>query len=189
MALPVESRTVTQAERSLFPMDGMSSRAFEILKQAMEKETVTNWEPGAWLRHKETPEDRAALESLPPHLGYPDGWNNALFLDGWDERSIWGFDRQDGSYFAQLWRNGSSSEAPDIWIVGLGALDGREYVVTTAHLLAWEISAATGLSMTLVCAAMSEGNVPGPSQSKPKPKEYPKPPISLADELREQGWF
>ena len=29
-----------------------------------------------------------------------------LILPGWDERSTWGYDDGQASYFAQLWHNG-----------------------------------------------------------------------------------
>ena len=39
----------------------------------------------------------------------------ALPLQGYENASIWGYDSQDMSYFAQLWRNGSDSwNDPDI---------------------------------------------------------------------------
>jgi len=38
----------------------------------------------------------------------------ALFLDGWDEQSIIGTDEMTGDWFAQLWRNGSDPERPDV---------------------------------------------------------------------------
>ena len=41
----------------------------------------------------------------------------ALFLAGWDEMSIVGFDDQTRTCFAQLWRNGAPSSAPpDAWL-------------------------------------------------------------------------
>jgi len=40
----------------------------------------------------------------------------ALFLDGWDEQSIVGTDELTGGWFAQLWRNGSDSERPEVWV-------------------------------------------------------------------------
>ena len=40
----------------------------------------------------------------------------ALFLDGWDEQSILGTDELTGGWFAQLWRNGSDCEPPEVWI-------------------------------------------------------------------------
>ena len=72
------------------------------------------WPLGTWLQHEETPEDRSALNTLDLSLGYPEGGRIPLILTGWEERSVWGFDPQDDAYFAQLWRNGSPSERPDV---------------------------------------------------------------------------
>ncbi|WP_125789751.1 hypothetical protein [Amycolatopsis sp. WAC 01375] len=44
--------------------------------------------------------------------------HDAIDLAGWGDRSIWGWDDGIGSFYAQLWRNGSSSDAPDIWLSG-----------------------------------------------------------------------
>jgi hypothetical protein len=44
--------------------------------------------------------------------------HDAVDLRGWDHRSIWGWDQGTGSFYAQLWRNDSTSEAPDIWLTG-----------------------------------------------------------------------
>jgi hypothetical protein len=101
---------------------------------------------------------------------------------------VWGFDPQDDAYFAQLWRNGSRSEHPDVWICGRDLVDGREFVVTTTHLLAREIAAATGLGLPVVCTAMTGGRRDVSSQT-PEPGEPADPPISLKDELGKQGWF
>lgn len=40
----------------------------------------------------------------------------ALFLPGWDEQSIIGHDELTGRWFAQLWRNGSTSDPPEEWV-------------------------------------------------------------------------
>ncbi len=42
-----------------------------------------------------------------------------LDLPGWDEQSIWGYDEGIGSFFAQLWRNGSRSDEPEVWLSGM----------------------------------------------------------------------
>lgn len=42
---------------------------------------------------------------------------NALWLDGWDGLSTWGYDDPEQSYYAQLTRNGGSDDdGPEIWI-------------------------------------------------------------------------
>jgi hypothetical protein len=38
----------------------------------------------------------------------------ALPLDGYDDASIWGYDEQSATYFAQLWRNGRDHDEPDV---------------------------------------------------------------------------
>lgn len=45
-------------------------------------------------------------------------FTDALALPGWDEQSIWGYDEGTGSFFAQLWSNGSRSDPPEIWLSG-----------------------------------------------------------------------
>lgn len=44
--------------------------------------------------------------------------HDAIDLHGWEDQSIWGWDEGTGNFFAQLWRNGSSSDAPEIWLTG-----------------------------------------------------------------------
>jgi len=44
--------------------------------------------------------------------------HDAVHLSGWEHRSIWGWDEGTSSFFAQLWRNGNSSDEPDIWLTG-----------------------------------------------------------------------
>ncbi|MEV4416320.1 hypothetical protein [Catellatospora sp. NPDC049609] len=40
---------------------------------------------------------------------------NGLWLEGWDDKSVWGYDTGTQSYFAQLTRNGNSDDdGPDI---------------------------------------------------------------------------
>ena len=34
-----------------------------------------------------------------------------LILPGWDERSTWGYDDGQASYFAQLWHNGVGEDS------------------------------------------------------------------------------
>ncbi|WP_020663620.1 hypothetical protein [Amycolatopsis benzoatilytica] len=46
-------------------------------------------------------------------------FTDMLDLPGWDEQSIWGYDEGIGSFFAQLWRNGSRSDEPEVWLSGM----------------------------------------------------------------------
>src|ERR1043165_7598446 len=43
---------------------------------------------------------------------------DAVDLLGWDEQSIWGWDEGLSSFYAQLWRNGSVADSPEIWLSG-----------------------------------------------------------------------
>lgn len=169
-------------------MSDTGDAAKEVLKRIMARPEPGFWPLGSWLQHEETPDDRAALSSLDSSRGYPAGGQTALFLPGWDERSVWGFDPREDAYFAQLWRNGSRTEPPDIWIFGRGPFEGREFVVTSTHLLALEIAAATGLSLSRVCMAMTGGRHPVSPADAPEPVK-PAEPVSLMDELGKQGWF
>ncbi|WP_290053328.1 hypothetical protein [Amycolatopsis solani] len=46
-------------------------------------------------------------------------FQDGIDLPGWEEQSVWGWDPPAESFFAQLWRNGSTGDAPDIWISGV----------------------------------------------------------------------
>jgi hypothetical protein len=144
-------------DRALQILNGMLETPVPELPKP-ETPVPRRWQPGAWL-HDETPQPDA-LAGLDPFLGYPGGGNAALWLPGWDQRSVWGFDPPADCYFALLWANSSHSQSdkPDIWIFGRGTLDGREYVVTTTHLLAEEIAAATGCALDTVAAALASSS-------------------------------
>ncbi len=43
-------------------------------------------------------------------------FRDAIWLDGYDDQSIWGYDTGVGSFFAQVWSNDSDSEEPDLWL-------------------------------------------------------------------------
>ena len=43
-----------------------------------------------------------------------------LGLEGWSNRSVFGWDDQLGTWWAQLWRDGSRSVSPDVWIADAG---------------------------------------------------------------------
>lgn len=43
-------------------------------------------------------------------------FRDAIWLDGHDDQSIWGYDTGVDSFFAQLWTNGSESEDPELWL-------------------------------------------------------------------------
>jgi hypothetical protein len=79
----------------------------------------------------------------------------ALFLDGWDERSTWGYDEGQASWFAQLWRNGLGEErgAPHTWITPGPVTPPIE----TLTELVTRIASATNASPAEIRAAMAEG--------------------------------
>jgi hypothetical protein len=84
-----------------------------------------------------------------------------LDLDGWGDLSVWGWDSQAGTLFAQLWRDrpdddeDENDERPDIWITppAWGAT-GQPTV------LAGWIAEATGRPMAAVLRAMA-ASIPG----------------------------
>ena len=45
-----------------------------------------------------------------------DDMHDAILIDGFDQQSIWGYDSGTGSFFAQIWQNGSRSDHPDLWL-------------------------------------------------------------------------
>lgn len=53
-------------------------------------------------------------------LQVSDGFADDVFIEGWQERSVWGWDGATRSFYAQLWRNGSPKDAPpEIWLDGV----------------------------------------------------------------------
>lgn len=44
--------------------------------------------------------------------------HDTVDLPGWEHQSIWGWDEGTGSFYAQLWRNSSTSDAPEVWLTG-----------------------------------------------------------------------
>jgi hypothetical protein len=81
----------------------------------------------------------------------------ALPLEGYDHASVWGYDGQEMTYFAHLWRNASDSWSdPDItvnWFTRQSEIDSP---VTLAEL----ISARTGASAARVVRAMATAYAP-----------------------------
>ena len=86
-----------------------------------------------------------------------------LDLDGWGDLSVWGWDSQAGTLFAQLWRDRDDDEddqdendqPPDIWITP----PTWDATGQPAILARW-IAEATGSPVTAVLTAMAE-SVPG----------------------------
>ncbi|MCZ3390038.1 MAG: hypothetical protein LH645_13210 [Actinomycetia bacterium] len=75
------------------------------------------------------------------------GFREALRLPGWSEQSIWGYDENIGTYFAQLWRDEDRNDEPTIWISGCDPIaSGLE--------LAAHIASATGVDVESAMRAM-----------------------------------
>jgi hypothetical protein len=84
----------------------------------------------------------------PPERNHPMS-RYALALRGYDDASVWGYDSQMETYYAQLWRNESDSwNDPDIWLSGLRP-------IPAAPALAEMISARTGVGTADVMRAMA----------------------------------
>lgn len=71
----------------------------------------------------------------------------ALCLPGWSDRSIWGYDEQMDTYFAQLWRDGDTNDDPTVWISGCDPIGSRVQ-------LADRIRSATGVDRAAVRRSM-----------------------------------
>lgn len=41
---------------------------------------------------------------------------DAMWIDGYEQQSVWGYDTATGSFFAQLWPNGHRSDEPELWL-------------------------------------------------------------------------
>jgi len=75
---------------------------------------------------------------------------NTLDLDGWSHRSIWGWDEQTRSYYAQLWPDHDRRDAPSIWIHGTG------HRISTVEALSVRIAAHIGVPAIMVRDGMTE---------------------------------
>ncbi len=82
--------------------------------------------------------------------------HDSVDLDGWDERSIWGYDARISSYYAQLWRNDSTGDAPDAW------LSGAAPCYPWPGCMALAVVEATGHSPAAVVRALGLAD-PGPT--------------------------
>lgn len=72
-----------------------------------------------------------------------------LNVPGYAEQSIWGYDEMMQSYYAQIWRDGSTSSDPEVWISGMQP-------ITSISELIYVIAARLGLDPTYVDECMSE---------------------------------
>lgn len=74
-------------------------------------------------------------------------FHEALWLRGWSDQSIWGYDEHMGTYFAQLWRDGDRNGEPTVWISGCDP-------IASGVQLAVHIASATGVDARSVMRAM-----------------------------------
>lgn len=74
-------------------------------------------------------------------------FRETLRLPGWSDESIWGYDEQMGTYFAQLWHDSDSNGDPTVWISGL-------HPIESATQLATRIASVTDVPMESVMRAM-----------------------------------
>ncbi|WP_106398907.1 hypothetical protein [Actinocorallia populi] len=106
------------------------------------------------------------------------GFREGLWLDGWDQQSVWGYDEGMVSYFAQLWRNGDNGDAPTIWISGMNPR--YEY----PERLLGAIVAATRAPALEVFRAMQRPDA-APAGNSPA-RSLPRHPIPTKAELQRQ---
>jgi hypothetical protein len=77
-------------------------------------------------------------------------FREALRLPGWSDQSIWGYDEQMDTYFAQLWRDGDTNDDPTVWISGCDPIG-------TDRQLADLIASATDVNVSRAMRAMRRG--------------------------------
>lgn len=74
-------------------------------------------------------------------------FREALWLPGWSDQSIWGYDEQMGTYFVELWRDGDPNDEPTVWIIGCDA-------IASGLQLAAHIASATEVDVRSAIRAM-----------------------------------
>lgn len=77
-------------------------------------------------------------------------FREALCLPGWSDQSVWGYDEQMDTYFAQLWRDSDTNDDPTVWISGVDQIG-------TSRQLADLIASATGVNVGRAMYAMRRG--------------------------------
>ena len=77
-----------------------------------------------------------------------------LPLSGWGRRSIWGWDRRDGTYYAQLWRDGEEQDEPTLWLHPVN-IQGWHGAILDLRVLAKVLIVATGCTAREVYRAMA----------------------------------
>lgn len=74
-------------------------------------------------------------------------FREAVWLPGWSDRSIWGYDEQMDTFFAQLWRDGDPNDDPTVWISGCDPIESGQRLATL-------IASVTGRDIVTVMRAM-----------------------------------
>lgn len=77
----------------------------------------------------------------------PRSFCEPLWLPGWSDRSVWGYDKPTGSYFAQLWPDGDDADTPAIWVAGSPPVSTRRQIASL-------VAAAAGADVIEVLAVM-----------------------------------
>ena len=85
-----------------------------------------------------------------------DSFRAALYLNGWERRSIWGWDVMTGSLFAHLWPNGDDSDHPPVIIPSSWDPSARWPATADPAQLARHIAQASGCSGAAVLRAMAD---------------------------------
>lgn len=57
-------------------------------------------------------------------------FREALWLPGWSAQSIWGYDEQMDTFFAQLWRDEDTNDDPTVWISGCDPIENGMQLAT-----------------------------------------------------------
>jgi hypothetical protein len=100
----------------------------------------------------------------------------ALLLKDYNNASVWGYDDQEMSYWAQLWRNSSDSGSdPDFWLNWFS----EKFPITSAARLASMITVRTGAGLADVLRAM------GAASTAPESAEL----IELAETLAKSAIY
>ena len=86
-------------------------------------------------------------------------FREALWLPGWSDQSIWGYDEQMDTFFAQLWRDSDTNEDPTVWVSGCDP-------IRSGMQLAAFLASATGVDVGSVMRAMlcDPGGTEGPER-------------------------
>jgi hypothetical protein len=73
-----------------------------------------------------------------------------LWMTGWSQQSLWGYDEPTATYFALLWRDGESGDGPPVQ-----GLDGIPVPIDSRVELSLRIARALGMNPDKVIIALS----------------------------------